>query len=255
MFAASGGNPLLLARARPRRRRACRRAGRDRRRGAGRGGRAARGRAPARAGRGGRGRPVRARPGGGHRRPRREPRCRAGRPRTAELAGGRGAVARRRDPRRFAFRHPVVRGAVYEALGSGARLAGHAAAARALAATDATLPVRAHHLAYAAAAGDAEAAAVSARRRRRPRPGAGRRGGLAAGRAARRPGGADLGALAETLVEAGRLTAALALVDEAGAGPRPADGRRRGERRTAARPPRRGAPPPASRARRGARRR
>ena len=38
------------------------------------------------------------------------------------------------QPRTFAFRHPVIRTAIYEGLGAGARLAGHAAAARALAA-------------------------------------------------------------------------------------------------------------------------
>ena len=64
------------------------------------------------------------------------------------------------DPRRFAFRHPVMRTAVHETLGAGARLAGHAAAARELARAGAPLAVRAQHLAHAAAPGDVEAAAT-----------------------------------------------------------------------------------------------
>src|SRR3954471_534136 len=57
-----------------------------------------------------------------------------------------GLVRATGDPRRFAFRHPVMRTAVHETRGAGARLAGHAAAARELAATGAPLAVRAQHL-------------------------------------------------------------------------------------------------------------
>ena len=121
------------------------------------------------------------------------------------------------EARRFAFRHPVVRSAIYAGLGSGARLGGHAAAARVLAATGGAVPIRAHHLAHAAATGDVEAAAVlraAAAEVRASAP------GVAADwlRAARRadPGGADHGELIETLVEAGRLESALAIADEAG---------------------------------------
>ncbi|MCW3017330.1 MAG: transcriptional regulator, LuxR family, partial [Solirubrobacterales bacterium] len=64
------------------------------------------------------------------------------------------------DPRRFAFRHPVVRTAIYEGIPAGARLAGHAAAARELAHAGAALPVRARHLAHAATRGDRAAAAT-----------------------------------------------------------------------------------------------
>lgn len=65
-------------------------------------------------------------------------------------------------PRRFAFRHPVVRRAVYEGLGAGARLAAHERAAEALAATGRGPVERAHHVAHAARAGDAGAAALLA---------------------------------------------------------------------------------------------
>ena len=77
-----------------------------------------------------------------------------------------GLIAATDDPRRFAFRHPVMRTAVHEALGAGARLAGHAAAARELARSGAPLAVRAQHLVHAAAPGDAAAAATL----RGPRP-------------------------------------------------------------------------------------
>jgi DNA-binding NarL/FixJ family response regulator len=120
------------------------------------------------------------------------------------------------DPRRFAFRHPVVRSAAYAALGPGARLARHAAAARQLARHGAPLAVRAQHLAQAAAPGDADAAATlrAAAATVRPQaPGVAADWLLAARRAD--PPAADLPVLAETLVEAGRLEAALDVVDEA----------------------------------------
>jgi predicted ATPase len=86
------------------------------------------------------------------------------------------------DGHHFAFRHPVVRTAVYEAIGAGSRLAGHAAAARELTRSGAPLSVRARHVAQSAAPGD-----VAGRRGRRPAAGARRRGGLAARRAASGP--------------------------------------------------------------------
>ncbi|MDX6656408.1 MAG: hypothetical protein QOH62_1201, partial [Solirubrobacteraceae bacterium] len=122
------------------------------------------------------------------------------------------------DARRFAFRHPVVRSAVYEALGAGARLAGHAAAARELARTGAPLAVRARHLAHGAATGDVEAAATlcAAAAGVRPQaPGVAADWLLAARRAD--PAAVESPVLAETLVEAGRLEAALDVVDEDGA--------------------------------------
>ena len=62
------------------------------------------------------------------------------------------------DGRRFAFRHPVVRTAVYSTLPPGDRLAGHGRVAAVLAGLGAPLPARAHHLAQSAAPGDTAAA-------------------------------------------------------------------------------------------------
>ena len=65
-------------------------------------------------------------------------------------------------PRRFRFRHPLVRRAVYESGGGGWRLAAHARAADALAARGATAAERAHHVERAAHAGDPDAVALLA---------------------------------------------------------------------------------------------
>jgi DNA-binding CsgD family transcriptional regulator len=65
-------------------------------------------------------------------------------------------------PRRFRFRHPLVRRAVYESAGGGWRLAAHARAAAALAARGATPADRAHHVERAAHAGDLDAVALLA---------------------------------------------------------------------------------------------
>jgi DNA-binding CsgD family transcriptional regulator len=59
--------------------------------------------------------------------------------------------------RRFRFRHPLVRRAVYESAGGGWRLEAHARAADALAARGATPAERAHHVERAAHAGDLDA--------------------------------------------------------------------------------------------------
>ena len=109
-----------------------------------------------------------------------------------------------------------MRTAVHEALGAGARLAGHAAAARELARSGAPLAVQAQHLVHAAAPSDADSAttlraAAAAVRFQSPTVAA---DWLLAARRAD-PAGAELGALAQTLVEAGRLTTALDVVDEA----------------------------------------
>jgi DNA-binding CsgD family transcriptional regulator len=61
------------------------------------------------------------------------------------------------EPRRFRFRHPLVRRAVYEGTAGGSRLAAHARAANALAARGATPAQRAHHAERAARPGDMDA--------------------------------------------------------------------------------------------------
>jgi DNA-binding NarL/FixJ family response regulator/tetratricopeptide (TPR) repeat protein len=63
-------------------------------------------------------------------------------------------------PRRFRFRHPLVRRAVYESAGGGWRLAGHARAAAALAHRGAGAAERAHHVEQSAAPGDEAAIEV-----------------------------------------------------------------------------------------------
>ena len=63
-------------------------------------------------------------------------------------------------PRRFHFRHPLVRRAVYESCPPGVRLAAHARNADALAARGAPAAARAHHIEHAAHHGDLAAVAV-----------------------------------------------------------------------------------------------
>ena len=63
-------------------------------------------------------------------------------------------------PRRFAFRHPVVRHAVYVATPPAWRLGAHARAAEALERRGAGAVARAHHVEYAAHAGDEAAIAL-----------------------------------------------------------------------------------------------
>jgi DNA-binding NarL/FixJ family response regulator len=63
-------------------------------------------------------------------------------------------------PRRFHFRHPLVRHAVYESCAPGARLAAHERCANALAAQGAPAGSRAHHVERAARQGDLDAVAV-----------------------------------------------------------------------------------------------
>jgi len=63
-------------------------------------------------------------------------------------------------PRRFRFRHPLVRRAVYEATAGGWRLGAHERCAEALAARGATAAARAHHVERSARDGDVAAVAV-----------------------------------------------------------------------------------------------
>ena len=63
-------------------------------------------------------------------------------------------------PRRFRFRHPLVRRAVYEATAGGWRLGAHERCAEALAARGAPAAARAHHVERSAREGDVAAVAV-----------------------------------------------------------------------------------------------
>jgi DNA-binding NarL/FixJ family response regulator/tetratricopeptide (TPR) repeat protein len=63
-------------------------------------------------------------------------------------------------PRRFRFRHPLVRRAVYESCSPGARIAAHRRGARALASRGAPATARAHHVEQSARHGDMAAVAV-----------------------------------------------------------------------------------------------
>jgi DNA-binding CsgD family transcriptional regulator len=61
-------------------------------------------------------------------------------------------------PRRFGFRHPLMRHAVYTAAGGGWRIGAHARAAAALAAQGSSVASRAHHVERSARPGDVAAA-------------------------------------------------------------------------------------------------
>ena len=60
-------------------------------------------------------------------------------------------------PRRFRFRHPIVRRAVYDAIPQGWQIGAHARAAAALEAAHAPASTRAHHVESSAAVGDEQA--------------------------------------------------------------------------------------------------
>ena len=63
-------------------------------------------------------------------------------------------------PRRFRFRHPLVRLAVYETTAAGWRLGAHERCAQALGARGATVAARAHHVERSARPGDVDAVAI-----------------------------------------------------------------------------------------------
>lgn len=65
-------------------------------------------------------------------------------------------------PRRFRFRHPLLRRAVHELSGAGWRLGAHARLARALADRGAPATARAHHVERSASVGDDEAVSLLA---------------------------------------------------------------------------------------------
>jgi ATP/maltotriose-dependent transcriptional regulator MalT len=66
-------------------------------------------------------------------------------------------------PRRFRFRHPIVRRAIYDGMPPGWRIGAHARAATALAAARAPASARAHHVENSATAGDEQAIALLVR--------------------------------------------------------------------------------------------
>ena len=137
-----------------------RRAARGRRRARAGDRRAGRARAPAaRLGRGRRGRAGRPRPRGGRGRPRRGARRW---PRSTSCSP-RDVAAATDVPRRYRFRHPLVRRAVYDGAGEAWRLRRHARAAAALAARPGALAARAHHVERSARVGDEAAARCSSR--------------------------------------------------------------------------------------------
>jgi predicted ATPase/DNA-binding CsgD family transcriptional regulator len=71
-----------------------------------------------------------------------------------------GLIRQTGVPRRFRFRHPIVRRAVYESTPPGWRLGAHERSAEALAARGATAAERAHHIERSARRGDAVAVTI-----------------------------------------------------------------------------------------------
>jgi DNA-binding CsgD family transcriptional regulator len=127
-------------------------------------------------------------------------------------------------PRRFRFRHPLVRRAVYEGIPLGRRLTAHGRAAGALAARGAPAQSRARHVEQAASVGDGDAVALL----REAGAEVGARAPLATARwlssAARLSHGGGLtdgervtllGELADALVAAGQLEESMAAAEEA----------------------------------------
>ena len=137
----------------------------------------------------------------------------------------RGVLRPTTVPRRYAFRHPIVRRAVYEAAGEAWRLRAHARAAAALADRPSATGARAHHIERCAHVGDQQAAALleqAAREAAARAPAVAARWLAAALRLSpdvpEQDGGRRLGmlvALASALVATGRLAEALVTLQEA----------------------------------------
>ena len=115
--------------------------------------------------------------------------------------------------RRYRFRHPIVRRAVYEGTGPGWRLAAHARTADALKAGPAK--VRAHHLERCAKAGDEEAIAVLVEAAEQAQPEVAARWYAAAQRLRRDRRRSLLVPLADALAATGRLEHARSALQEA----------------------------------------
>ncbi len=127
--------------------------------------------------------------------------------------------------KQLAFRHPVIRTAVYQSQPVAVRLRHHARAAAVLASLGASLPTRARHLAHVAGPGDLASAAAlreAAALVRGHAPSIAADWMLAAKGAAPPEGMSSFSDLAEVLVQSGRLEEALATAEEGllfGSGP------------------------------------
>lgn len=129
----------------------------------------------------------------------------------------RGLVQGTEALREFAFRHPVIRSAVYQGQSPGGRLASHARAAAVLADANSPIMSRALHLALTAAPGDTAAAAIlreAAGLVRSQAPSIAADWLLASRRAAATDDLTLASELAEALVQSGRLDEALDVADE-----------------------------------------
>jgi DNA-binding NarL/FixJ family response regulator len=131
------------------------------------------------------------------------------------------------NSRKFTFRHPIVRTAVYAGMPAGSRLATHGRAAEVLAEAGAPLVARARHLIHSAAPGDTGAAAQlrAAAVVVRPQAPVIAADWLVAAQTVDPTADLDVVcALAETLVDAGRLVEALTVADDGLATRRSVDG-------------------------------
>ena len=137
----------------------------------------------------------------------------------ARRAGAADLVRRSGEAREFAFRHPLVRRAIYDATPPAWRLAAHERVAAALEARGADAAKRAYHVARFARAGDTEAVALlrrAAEAAARTSPATAANWYAAALPLVRETArGEILGPLALSLASAGRLEASQERLDEA----------------------------------------